>query len=116
MRETFDASVARHMNDFPCDLDKASDSLTHLTKCVSAAARETLPVKHPKPLRKREVSQRTKLLFEERCRNFNKLSEQDRREATRANAVSIRNDFRDYVHKVLDDIKEAESVGNICAQ
>ena len=46
-RETFDASVARHMNDYPCDLDNASASLARLTKCVSAAARETLPVKHP---------------------------------------------------------------------
>ena len=78
-RETFDASVARHMNDFPCDLDNASASLARLTKCVSAAARETLPVKQPKPLRKREVSLRTKLLFEERRRNFNKMSQQDRR-------------------------------------
>ena len=78
-REIFDASVARHMNAFPCDLDNASASLARLTKCVSAAARETLPVKQPKPLRKREVSQRTKMLFEERRRNLNKLSEQERR-------------------------------------
>ena len=59
------------------------------------------------------MSQRTKLLFEERRRNFNKLSEQDRRESTRAIAVSSRDDFRFYVHKVLDDIEEAESVGNM---
>ena len=77
VRETFDASVARHMNDFPCDLDNASASWARLTKCVSAAACETLPVKCPKPLRKREVSKLTKLLFEERRRNFNKLGEQD---------------------------------------
>ena len=112
-REIFDASVARHMNAFPCDLDNASASLARLTKCVSAAARETLPVKRPKPLRKREVSQRTKMLFEERRRNFNKLSEQERRESTWAIAVSSRDDFRHYVHKVLDDIEEAESVGNM---
>ena len=78
-RETFDAYVARHMNDLPCDMDKASASLNRLTKCVSAAARETLPVKRPKPLRKREVSQRTKMLFEERRRNVDTLSEQERR-------------------------------------
>ena len=52
-RETFDASVVRHINDFPCDLDNASASLASLTKCVSVAARETLPDKQPKPLRKR---------------------------------------------------------------
>ena len=63
-RETFDASVARHMNDLPCDMDNASASLNRLTMCVSAAARETLPGKRPNPLRKREVSERTKMLFE----------------------------------------------------
>ena len=44
-RERFDASVARHMNDCPCDLDNTSASLARLTKCVSTAACETLPVK-----------------------------------------------------------------------
>ena len=32
--------------------------------CLRCGTRETLPVKRPKPLRKREVSQRTKMLFE----------------------------------------------------
>ena len=94
-------------------MDNASASLNRLTKFVSAAARETLPVKRPKPLRKRDVSQRTKMLFEERRRNFDTLSEQERRESTRAIAVSSRDDFRHYVHYVLDDIEEAESVGNM---
>ena len=76
--EPFDASVARHMTDYPCDLDNASASLVRLTKCVSDAARETLHVKRPKPLRKREVSQRTKLLSEERRRNFNKRTRSTR--------------------------------------
>ena len=53
------------------------------------------------------------MLFEERRRNFDTLSEQERRESTRAIAVSSRDDFRHYVHKVLDDIEEAESVGNM---
>ena len=101
------------MNDYPCDLVNASASLARLTKCVSAGACETLPVKRPKPLRKREVSQHTKLLFKARRRNFNKLNEQDRRESTRAIALSSREDFRHYVHKVLDDIEEAESLGNM---
>ena len=41
------------------------------------------------------------------------MNQQDRRESTRAIAVSSRDDFRHYVHKVLDDIEEAESVGNM---
>ena len=80
--------------------------------CLRCGTRDTSR-QATQPLRKRKVSQRTKLLFEERGRNFNKMSEQDRRESTRAIAVYSRDDFRQYVHKVLDDIEEAESVGNM---
>ena len=112
-RKRFDASVAQHMDESPYDLDNASASLTRLTMCISTAAQETLPVKQPKPFRKREVSQHTKLLFEERHRNFHKLNELERRELTRAIATSSRDDYRQYIHKVLDDIETAESVGNV---
>ena len=43
MREHFDASVARHLADSPCDVGSASASLSRLTKCVTDAARETFP-------------------------------------------------------------------------
>ena len=113
MRERFDASVARHLADSPCDVDSASASLSRLTKCVTDAARETLPVKRSQRVRKREVSQRSKLLFEERRRNFHKMKDRERHEATRAITVSSRDDFRHYVHSVLDDMEAAESVGNL---
>ena len=112
-RKRFDASVAQHMDESPYDLDNASASLTRLTMCISTAAQETLPVNQPKPFRKREVIQHTKLLFEERHRNFHKLNELERRELTRAIATSSRDDYRQYIHKVLDDIETAESVGNV---
>ena len=110
-RKRFDASVAQHMS--PYDLNNASASLTRLTMCISTAAQETLPVKQPKPFRKREVSQHTKLLFEDRHRNFHKLNELERRELTRAIATSSRDDYSQYIRKVLDDIETAESVGNV---
>ena len=113
VRERFDASVARHLADSPCDVDSASASLSRLTKCVTDAARETLPVKRSQRVRKREVSQRTKLLFEERRRNFGKMNDRERHVATRAITVSSRDDFRHYVHSVLDDMEAAESVGNL---
>ena len=47
------------------------------------------------------------MLFEERRETFNKLSEQYLREYTLAIAVSSRDDFRHYMHQVLDDIEEA---------
>ena len=49
-QDRFNASVAQHLEDSPCDLDDVVTSLTRLTKCVTDAARETLPVRHSQPL------------------------------------------------------------------
>ena len=43
LRESFNAAVETQLEDSPCDLDNASASLIRLTKCVTGAARETLP-------------------------------------------------------------------------
>ena len=99
--------------DSPCELDNASASLTRLTKCVTDAARETLPIKRSQPLRKRHVSERTEQLYDERRRNYARQSDDERREATRAITVSSREDYREYVNGVLDDIEGAGSVGNM---
>ena len=107
-QDRFNASVAQHLEDSPCDLDNVATSLTRLTKCVTDAARETLPVRRSQPLRKRG-----KRLYEERQRAYTKMSDRQRVELSRAIAVSSRDDFRQYVHDVLDDIEMAESVGNI---
>ena len=65
-QDRFNASVAPHLEDSPCDLDKVATSLTRLTKCVTDVARETISVRRSQPLRQRGVSQRTKRLYEER--------------------------------------------------
>ena len=39
-----------------CDEDEAAACLERLTKCVTAAAKETLPVKQHRPMRKRYVN------------------------------------------------------------
>ena len=113
MQDRFNASVTQHLDDSPCDLDNAADSLIRLTKCVSGAARETLPVRRSQPLRKRGVSQRTKRLYEERQRAYSKMGDRQRVESSRAIAVFSRYDYRQYVHDILDDIEMAESVGNM---
>ena len=41
------------------------------------------------------------------------MGDRQRVTSSRAIAVSSRDDFRQYVHDVLDDIEMAESVGNI---
>ena len=106
MQDRFNASVTQHLDDSPCDLDNAADSLKRLTKCVSDAARETLPVRRSQPLRKRGVSQRTKRLYEERQRAYSKMGDRQRVESSRAIAVSSRDDYRQYVHDILDDIEQ----------
>ena len=58
------------------------------------------------------VCQRTKRLYEERQRAYSKMDDIQRVESSRAIAVSSRDDFRQYVHNVLEDIEMAESVGN----
>ena len=113
LRESFNAAVVTQLEDSPCDLDNASTSLTRLTKCVTDAARETLPLKHSQPLRKRHVSERTEQLYDEWRRNYARQSDDERKEATRAITVSSRDDYREYVNGLLDDIEGAESVGNM---
>ena len=80
--------------------------------CVSAAPKETLPVKQHRPMRKRYVSDRTRQLYEQRRIHFEKLTDDDRRAATRAIGVSCREDYRNYVDGVLNDIEIAERGAN----
>ena len=65
-----------------------------------------------RPLRKRSVSNRTRGLYDQRRRDFEDLSEADRRAASHAISVSCRQDFRDYVDGVLNDMQAAERGGN----
>ena len=113
LRESFNAAVVTQLEDSPCDLDNASTSLTRLTKCVTDAARETLPLKRSQPLRKRHMSERTEQLYDERRRNYARQNDDERKEATRAITVSSRDDYREYVNGLLDDIEGAEYVGNM---
>ena len=72
----------------------------------------TLPVKQHRPMRKRYVSDRTRQLYDQRRIHFEKLTDDERRAATRAIGVSCREDYRDYVDGVLNDIEIAERGGN----
>ena len=45
LRERFDECIRTHLENSLCDPDNASAGLARLTKCVTAAAHETLQVK-----------------------------------------------------------------------
>ena len=113
LRERFDECVRTHLDNSLCDPDNASAGLASLTKCITAAAHETLQVKQKLPLRKRNVSARTKQLYESRRRHFTTLSENERKEMSNAISKSGREDYRAYVDGVLNDIEAAERVGNM---
>ena len=86
LRGRFHESVRTHIDNSLCDPDNASAGLARLTKCITAAAHETLQVKQKLSLRKRNVSARTKQLYESRRRHFTTLSENERKEIS--NAIS----------------------------
>ena len=98
LRGSYNAAVVTHLDDSPCDLGNTSASLKCLTKCLTDAARETLPLKRSEPLCKRQVSERT----DQRRRNYARQSDDERREVTRAITVSSREDYREYINDVLD--------------
>ena len=112
LRKRFDTQVRLRLAATHCDEDEAAACLERLTKCVTAAAKETLPVKQHRPMRKRYVSDRTRQLYEQRRIHFEKLTDDERRAATRAIGVSCRQDYRYYVDGVLNDIEIAERGGN----
>ena len=112
LREHFDACVKQHLTATHCDTAVASASLERLTKCVTMAAQETLGVKKHQTLRKRCVSDRTRQLYEQRRRDFAKLNEDERRVAKRAISTSCREDHREHVNEILNDMDTAERCGN----
>ncbi len=97
LRERFDARVKQHLTAKHCDTAVSSASLERLTKCVTTAAQETLRVKQHPTLGKRCVSNRVRQLFEQRRRDFAKLSEDERRVAKRAISTSCREDHGEHV-------------------
>ena len=112
LRQRFDARVKQHLTATHCDTAVASASLERLTKCVTTAAQETLAVKHHQTLRKRCASNRTRQLYEQRRRDFAKLSEDERRVAKPAISTSCRGDYREHVDGILNDMEAAERCGN----
>ena len=58
------------------------------------------------------MSNRTSQLFEQRSREFAKLSEDERSVAKRTISTSCREDHREYVDGILNDVEAAERCGN----
>ena len=80
---------------------------------MTTAAQETLRVKLHQTMRKRCASNRTRQRFAQQRRDFAKLREDERMVAKRAISTSYREDHREHVDGILNDVEAAERCG-IC--
>ena len=112
IRSLFEENVHSNLTIHPYNQDNPSASLAHLQKSVLAAAISVLPERQPVPFRKRHVSSRTRNLFTNRQTNFEQLNESERKSASKAISNSCREDYREYIDGVLNDMETAERSGN----
>ena len=80
--------------------------------CVTTVAQETMCTKQHQTLRKLCVSNRIRQLYEQRRRDFAKLSEDERMVAKRAISTSCREDHREHGNGILKAMDAAERCGN----
>jgi len=107
----FDNVISACMQAEHADLDNAHERLLRLNRATQKAM-ATLPARKQPPLRKRNVSNRTKELYATRSNQFDKLTPEERREISREIKKSCRKDYREYIRSVVDQIAAADLVGD----
>ena len=80
---------------------------------IMKSAQEILPTKKATANHKWNTSRRTLELVEERKENWDKLSNDERKQLNRKISRSARDDYRDYVSNILEDIEAENSAGNM---
>ena len=108
----YELSVKKEMKETTYDKHNVSNSFRNLQKTVTKAAKETLPTRKATPIRKRKVSEHTKKLYADRAAKFERLTATERKAADRAVRDSCRNDYRDYITSIVEDMEAADRVGN----
>ena len=109
--KTFNDQVKNSLESTTVHENSASDRLQRLRMATQHAAK-SLPTLKPQPLKKRYVSDNTKALYAERERLFPQLSREERKLCDREIYRSCRNDYRSYINSVIQDIRNADRVGN----
>ena len=109
--KTFNDQVKNSLESTTVHENSASDRLQRLRMATQHAAK-SLPTLKPQPLKKRYVSDNTKALYAERERLFPQLSKEKRKICDREIYRSCRNDYRSYINSVIQDIRNADCVGN----
>ena len=104
--------IKKEMKETTYDQHNVASSFQNLQKTVTKAAKETLPIRKPTPIRKRKVSEHTKKLYADRANEFERMTATQRKEADRAIRDSCRNDYRDYITSIVEEMEAADRVGN----
>ena len=108
----FDLSVSSNLSRQDYNKEDPVESFINMHKAISDAADSTLPVKKLQPLRKRQVSSRTKELYDQRKNNFENMSTEQRKTAQHLIVKSIREDYLAYIDTILNEMEVAERTGN----
>ena len=112
IQQQFDDNVRTNLIKRDFNQSDPAESVANLRNSINEAASTVLPQKRKPPLRKRQVSEKTKRLYNERQNNFAKMSKPERRVASHEITKSIRDDYISYVDGILTAMKKAERTGN----
>jgi hypothetical protein len=108
----FDLCVSTNLSRQVYNKDDPAESFNNMRKAISDAADCTLPAKKSQPLRKRQVSSRTKELYDQRRNNFETMSKEQRKTAQHSIVKSIRDDYLAYIDNILNAMEVADRTGN----
>ena len=109
--KNFDEQVKAGIQSVTVNVNSAADRLQRLRLATQHAAKSLPPLK-PQPLKKRYVSAGTKELYANRARLFSQLSTEEKKSYDREIYRSCRNDYRNYISNVVQEIRNADRVGN----
>ena len=105
-------TMCLNLNKVAFNKSDPSESLANLQNSMLDAATSVLPQRKSHPLRKRNVSTRTRDLYNSRNINYENMSKQDRKNASHAITKSNRDDYLAYVDKILVDMESMDRKGN----
>ena len=76
------------------------------------SAKNTLPIVQRSNLRKHDTSDATWHLISRRASEWDNLTAEERKTRNKEIKRSVRNDYRDYVNRVVEDIEAADRIGD----
>ena len=109
----YEEAVESTLRSQSTDQSNISAAYANLCNAVKKAAHDILPCRKPVALRKRFVSTRTRELYAARQQNYHRLSVAERKTMNSAITRSCREDYREYIDSIIQDMEAAERVGNV---